>query len=118
MNELSLAVVGMRHPNADGGNRQFEAMLCNPGDPIELRPEPENPHDERAIAVYSERGVQLGYVSAERAWLLGRRVQEGAEIVALVQDASAGRMIIRISFDGCAPSLPNPRITQPIDEWA
>lgn len=56
MDELTLAVVGIHFPNRDGGNRRFELLQCDPGDPIELRPEPRNPHDRFAVAVLNERG--------------------------------------------------------------
>ena len=62
--ELSLAVVGISHPNANGSNRRFEAMLCVPGESVELRPEPKNKHDSNAVAVFSARGVQIGYLTA------------------------------------------------------
>lgn len=57
MYEVTLAVVGMDFPKADksGSSRRMELMLCRPGDPIELRPEPNNEHDPFAIAVFSER---------------------------------------------------------------
>ncbi|MBG6118788.1 hypothetical protein IWY39_002592 [Sphingobium sp. JAI105] len=34
---ILLAVVGVKHPNRDGGNRRSEILLCKPGDPIELQ---------------------------------------------------------------------------------
>lgn len=59
---MSLAVVGADYPNARGPTRRFEIVLCVPGETIELRREPKNPADSRAIDVYSLRGVQLGYI--------------------------------------------------------
>lgn len=67
MRQLSLFVVGAGHPNKRGGDRRFEALLCAPGEPIELVPEPRNPADPNAVAVFSIRGVQIGYLTAERA---------------------------------------------------
>lgn len=49
MQELTLAVVGIDFPNADGSNRRVEAMMTLPGEPIELIPEPKNKHDNNAI---------------------------------------------------------------------
>ncbi|WP_261295523.1 HIRAN domain-containing protein [Sphingomonas hylomeconis] len=62
--ELTLAVVGIEYPNADRArsNRRFEIELCAPGDPVELRREPKNVHDRFAVAVFSERGIQMGYL--------------------------------------------------------
>ncbi|WP_409592301.1 HIRAN domain-containing protein [Sphingobium sp.] len=60
---MSLAVVGVQFPNRDGSDRCFEILLCPPGEPVELRLEPHNKHDPLAIAVYSARAVQTGYLS-------------------------------------------------------
>ena len=76
MDELTTSIVGMDFPNEDKSksNRRMECMMCAPGDPVELRPEPKNPFDENAVAIFSDRGAQLGYVSAERAPLIGKRL--------------------------------------------
>ncbi len=50
--------------------------MCAPGDLVELRLEPKNTFDENAVAGWSDRGKQLGYVSAERAPLIGKRMKE------------------------------------------
>jgi len=42
MQELTLTVVGIDFPNADGSNRKSEAMMTLPGEAIELVPEPKN----------------------------------------------------------------------------
>lgn len=109
--ELSLAVVGIDHPNEDKSrsNRRFEARLCKAGDPVELRREPKNKHDENAVAVFSERGVQLGYLTAERAPWIGGKLAAGEEVVAVFQGESAAATIIRVRFGGGAPTPPMPR---------
>ena len=71
---MSLAVVGVGFANRDGSNRQFAIAECDPGEPVELRPEPKNKADERAVAVWSARGVQMGYLTAERC---GRITTDG-----------------------------------------
>ena len=63
---MSLAVVGAIHDNKDRSNRLFEIQLCAPGEPVDLVPEPKNPFDPSAIAIFSVRGIQIGYVSAEK----------------------------------------------------
>jgi hypothetical protein len=105
VDELSLAVVGIDYANADGSSRRFELLLCKPGDPIELRPEPKNEHDERAVAVFRAGGGQLGYLTAERCgWIGGRMAAEGA--VAVFQRMTGTAAIIRVRFGGGAPTLP------------
>ena len=75
MQELTLAVVGIDFPNADGSNRRSEAMMTLPGEPIELLPEPKNKHDANAIAVIGPRGVQLGYVECRTGALHREQVK-------------------------------------------
>lgn len=120
MQELSLAVVGLDFPNADKSrsNRRFEVALCCPGDPVELRPEPKNPADPRAVAVYSERGVQMGYLSAERCGLIGKRLNAGDEYRALFQEADRFKAVIRVRFGGGEPTLPARATATEADEYA
>ncbi len=107
MDELTTSIVGIDFPNDDKSrsNRRMEIMLCAPGDPVELRPEPTNEFDSNAIAVWSERGVQMGYISAERAPLIGKRMQ-GDDVVAIFQVLHWNEAYIRIRFGGGLPTLP------------
>jgi hypothetical protein len=104
---MSLAVVGAPFPNKDGSNRRFEIALCHPGDSVELRSEPKNRRDERAVAVFSQRGVQLGYLSAERCGRIGKLIREGHELRAIFQAQSSFGAWIRVAFDGQEPRLPD-----------
>ena len=106
MDELTLAVVGIDFPNRDGGNRRFELLQCDPGDPVELRPEPRNPHDPRAVAVLSGRGQQIGYLTAERAQWIGSRIRAGEAVTAVFQGAAGRSGFIRVAFGGRLPTLP------------
>lgn len=110
---MSLAVVGVHHPNRDKSNRQFEMLLCEPGDPVQLRPEPKNPRDANAIAVISERGVQLGYLTAERAPRIGQLLRQGREVRAMLQRTTPFGAWIRVAFDGEEPRLPEPEAGPP-----
>ena len=104
--DMSLTVVGGLHPNKDGSNRLFEMAMCLPGEPVQLVPEPRNPVDANAVAVFSARGFQLGYLSAERCAWIGARIAQGADIRAVFQFASGGVAVLRVSFDGTVPPLP------------
>ena len=104
---MSLAVVGVQHANKDKSNRRFELRLCKPGEPVELRPEPKNRHDERAVAVFSNRGVQLGYLTAERCGRIGQLIRQGREVTALFQAETAFGAWIRVAFDGEEPRVPD-----------
>jgi hypothetical protein len=107
---MSLAVVGVGHANRDKAksNRRFEIALCVPGEPVDLRPEPKNPADERAIAVFGARGTQLGYLTAERCGRIGAMIREGRELQAVFQCEASFGAWIRVAFDGEVPVLPEP----------
>ena len=112
---MSLAVVGVRHANADKSksNRRFEILLCSPGEPVELRPEPRNKADPRAVAVFSTRGVQIGYLTAERCGRIGALIAEGREVRAVFQAEADHGAWIRVAFDGAEPTLPAQRLAPP-----
>ncbi len=103
-----MAVVGIDFPNEDGSNRRSEAMMTLPGEPVELVPEPKNRYDSNAIAVISPRGVQIGYVNAERAPYVGSRMSRGEDAEAIFQGMDGGAAFIRLRFGGGAPTLPSP----------
>lgn len=114
--QISLAVVGADYPNKRGPTRRFELQICQPSEPVELRPEPKNPVDEYAIAVFSARGIQIGYLSAERAPWIGGMLKQGREIAAVFQAQASFGAWIRVAFDGEAPGLPAPAISEPVRE--
>lgn len=123
---LSLAVVGADYPNkGKSPTRRFEIALCRPGEPVELRPEPTNKADPYAVAVYSERGVQLGYLTAERAPRLTQIIEQGHDVAAVFQRPATYGCVIRAAFDGEQPVLSEekPPIEAPdddapwVDEW-
>lgn len=118
--ELSVAVVGAAYPNKDGGNRRTEITFCDPGQSLELRPEPRNKHDEHAIAVFSARQFQIGYVASERAVFLGGLLREGHTLHAVFQEVAPWGAIARIGVDGPPTDLPPPRDrrTQTSDEYS
>lgn len=103
---MSVAVVGIDYPNKRGPARRFALEICVPGESVELRPEPKNQFDEHAIAVFSCRGIQLGYLPSERAVLIGTLMRQGHEVQAIFQALEPKVGWIRIAFDGEQPMLP------------
>jgi hypothetical protein len=108
---LSLAIVGMRHENRrrkgmPTGHRQSEILMSSPGEIVELRAEPDNPVDGNAVAAYSARGVQIGYVRGERTAILRAAWRNGREVRAIFQEAVPFGAIVRVAFDGLDPVLP------------
>lgn len=110
--QQSLAVVGADFPNKRGPGRRFEIAMCSPGEHIELIPEPRNPADPRAVAVFSARGIQIGYLTAERCGRIGQLIRQGREVRAIFQQATPYGAVIRAAFDGEVPELPE---VQPIE---
>ncbi|WP_375273002.1 HIRAN domain-containing protein [Sphingomonas sp.] len=108
MKELTLAIVGIDFPNNDRArsNRRSELMLLLPGAPMTLVPEPRNPVDPHAVAVFSPNGLQVGYLSAERAPWIGARIRAGDEVVAIYQGLVGGAGYLRVRVGGGAPTLP------------
>jgi len=100
---MSLAVVGVAYPNKDGSARGFEILLCKPGEPVALEPEPRHKKDENAVKVLSSRGVQIGYLTAERAPWLSRVLRSGRETTAVFQRKADWGAWIRVAFDGEVP---------------
>lgn len=71
-----LSVVGESFENDDGTSRQEIIAQLDEGDPIELRPEPKNPYDPNAIAVFSRRG-QIGYIGRNDTDLVHMAMKAG-----------------------------------------
>jgi hypothetical protein len=80
--------------------------MCQPGEAIELRPEPKNPTDPQAIAVYSARGIQIGYIRADRCPLVHTAMRREG-VSAIFQQADRWGCTIRAHLDGTAPVLPD-----------
>ena len=106
MRQLSLAVVGAQYENKSGPTRMFEISMCEPGEMVELRPEPKNKHDPQAIAVYSARSIQIGYIRAERCQLIHTAMRR-LGVSAIFQHADRWGCTIRAHLDGTAPVLPD-----------
>lgn len=87
---VRLNVVGGLYENEDGTSRQDETAKLRKGDPVELRREPDNPHDPAAVAVFSERGVQIGYLGEQRASWLGSKLDRG-----MIREARIDRLVGR-----------------------
>lgn len=60
-------VAGLTWPNPDGSSRQGIARTLQPQDELLLVPEPDNPVDPNAVAVFTAAGDQLGYLEARLA---------------------------------------------------
>lgn len=112
----TLPIVGIMHPNKRGPTRRFELAICQPGEALTLLPEPGNPADAYAVAVYSGRGIQLGYVPAERCARIAALIGQGREVAAIFQGYDQFRAYMRVAYDGEVPSLPIPKAQPESDQ--
>lgn len=69
-------IVGEAGKTQGGESRQKVLLYCEPGDPLELRREPGNPHDPNAILVLW-RDKDIGYVTRECASILAPQLDSG-----------------------------------------
>jgi len=60
--------------------------------------------------VVSERGVQIGYLTAERCAWIGAMIGDGREVRAIFQQSTKAGAIIRVTLDGTDPQLPEPSV--------
>lgn len=105
-NDFSLPAVGERFDNEDGTSRQEELRRCLPGEMVHLEREPDNPHDHMAVAIFSDRGIKVGYLARERAQWIGSKMDRGYDVRAIVERVRGARLegallglVIRISMD-------------------
>lgn len=117
--QITLPIVGSQYPNKGrkAPSRRFAIELCEPGDPVTLRREPDNPEDENAVAVDSKDGIQMGYLPAERAPYICMRMSRG-EVAAVFQGKSDRGAFVRIAFDGDQPIVPfSDPAPQEVTDW-
>ncbi len=74
-------------------------------------PELKNPVDPDAMAVFSARGVQVGYLTADRAPWIGAMLRNGRELRAIFQAATRAGAAIPVGLDGEQPVLPPTSLT-------
>jgi hypothetical protein len=111
-NDFRLPVVGSTWPNDDGSSRQDELAICRPGEAITLQRQPENPHDPRAVAILSARGVCVGYLSRTNAGWVGSKIDRGYDVRAIVErikgahlDGAQLGLVLLLNMDGDDPLL-------------
>lgn len=113
-NDFSLPACGEVHANNDGTCRQCELALCRPGDRLRLVREPKNIHDRNAIAIVTERGVRVGYLSRRYASVWASKIDRGAAPRVIVERIKGvglpGAMlglVMRVNLEGEEPELPS-----------
>lgn len=111
-NDFSLPAIGEQFENEDGTSRQAELALCCPGEEVRLVREPNNPHDAMAVAVFSCRGVKVGYLKRDRAVWIGSKIDRGYDVRAIVERVKGAHLpnaqlglVMRVNMEGDDPDL-------------
>ena len=103
---ILIPIVGTRFGGWRARARRAEIDRCRPGEELTLRLERTRISGRRAVGVYSSRGVQIGYVSAEG-------VEHPAALASLARAAfkcaDTFGAVALFTFDGNAPALPQPK---------
>jgi hypothetical protein len=90
---FKVRLVGVGHPNETGASRAELLGRARCGDVVELRREPDNPHDPLAIAVHAGCGGKLGYVPrGDRR--LADHLDGGGGVVARIAHLGSGRGLL------------------------
>lgn len=109
--QYSVIVAGTGFEGRDGRIR----LAVSPGMDVKLIPEPSNPYDPNAIAVYVHvrrwytlflpTDVHIGYIKKDRAALFTRRMKDGGKI-------------IRATVKSMYTELNHPRVTLSVEtDW-
>jgi hypothetical protein len=107
--DFSLRVVGERFDNEDGTSRQAEIEQMAVGDKVDLVREPDNPHDPSAVGVYSDRGIRIGFLGADRCGWVGSKISRGMDVRAAVErigpagQAGHRGVVIKVNLHGEDP---------------
>lgn len=97
------ALVGEGQANSDGESRQKLLLSVEPGDPVELKRDQDNPFDTNAVAVRDVAGKTLGYLPRDDAETLAPLLDRGVAPRAKVHRLSGG--VPGFSNYGCEISI-------------
>lgn len=122
-NDFSLPACGEAYDNDDGTSRQKEIARCRPGEVVVLKREPHNPHDHMAVALFTERGIRVGYLARTRAQWIGSKIDRGYSVRAIVERVRGRALpgaplsiIIRLNMEGDMPELPIPEMCETVTQ--
>lgn len=76
-------------------------QICNAlsaGDEVTLVPEPENPYDPMAVAVYSE-DEHLSYIARANNYQVSEWLHDGGEVTAKVISRESGKPVLLVTWE-------------------
>lgn len=78
-------------------------------------------HDPLAVAIFTSRGVRVGYLNRERAGVFGSKLDRGYRMAAIVErikgshlEGSALGLVMRVSLAPPSEDLEQPELPRPI----
>lgn len=83
-------VAGVTYDNPDGTGRQDLIRQCRAGDRLRLRREPDNRYDSNAVAVGTDSGAQIGYLSSNLAAELAPLLDRGGRVDVEISEVTGG----------------------------
>ena len=84
------AVSGEAQVNRDGSRRQRIIRGCRVGDELLLVREPKNPYDENAVALFTLRRQQVGYIPMEVSQAVASSLDAGIRAPAFIAKILGG----------------------------
>jgi hypothetical protein len=93
------------------GEKYYESSCkagdFRPGTEVLLVPEPENPHDDRAVAVFDQTGQhRAGYVNKQKARAYLKRVSGGERLMAIsIRSQGPGVATHQVTIVATAPAV-------------
>ena len=92
--QLKTKVVGVTFDNEDGTDRQRYVKKCRVDDQLFLLPEPNNPHDHYAVAVYRKSWwghyQQIGYLGRHISPDVSEHISSGGTALAQIINLTGG----------------------------
>ena len=89
-------VAGVSYSNKDGTSRQdYVKKYCKPGLYLVLRPEPDNPEDPEATAVFvrTDKGdLQIGYITSDANRTVSSDLADGETVSAKITEITGGSL--------------------------
>lgn len=121
MGKWTIDISGESFVNSDGSHRQDEISKCDIGEAITLRHDPMNKFDSSAVAVYSVRGVQMGFIPKSHK-AIRRRVIAGNAVSATVAEKTGGSdgysFGLRITVEDTDSAVPSASSLSKVDPSA
>ena len=108
--DLRLPAVGVYVSNLRGASYHQQACTAGdftPGAPVRLTPEPDNPHDPKAVAVYDATGVHhAAYLNKQKARMVLRRLGTGTRLAAIsIRGSGPGRACPQLTILAAEPQV-------------